>query len=401
MKRLLCSLLAAALLLGLGGCSIFDRSVYELTEYSAETEEASDDGVGYISDYAALRRAIVWLVSEHQESAELQFQNYDGNISRDLSQACWEVKSSTPLGAFAVDYTSFDLSRIVSFYQADIYITYKRSAEQMQELEPLGGLSAFLRRLDEALGGGERYLVLQMTAASLTPELVKEYIRRAYYADALASPVLPEAEVSLYPDSGVERIAEITLDYGLDDDELTERREALTSACQSLAATLTDETETASGEPAGAETASGETDGTAERLAAAAEALGGVCQYDADGGSGAYDALVTGSADSEGLSMAFQALCSLLELDCQVVSGRLDNEPHFWNIVSFGGASYHLDLTDRDSRFLLGDDGMWGRYWWDTAAYPACAADYAYTASAGDSASAEPAGVPSGVTLPD
>lgn len=399
MKRLLCMLLAAALLLGLGGCSIFDRSVYELTDYSAETEEGSDDGVGYISDYAALRRAIVWLVSEHQESAELQFQNYDGNISRDLSQACWEVKSSTPLGAFAVDYTSFDLSRIVSFYQADIYITYKRSAEQMLELEQLGGLSSFLRRLDEALSGGERYLVLQMTAASLTPELVKEYIRRAYYADALASPVLPEAEVSLYPDSGVERIVEITLDYGLSDEELTAQREALTSACQSLAATLTDDTDAASGEPA--DIASGETDGTADRLAAAVQALGAACQYDANGGSGAYDALVTGRANSEGLAMAFQALCSSLGLDCQVVSGRLDNEPHFWNIVSFGGASYHLDLTEPDSRFLLGDDGMWGRYWWDTAAYPACAADYSYTALAGDAASPEPTGVPSGVTLPE
>ena len=155
----------------------------------------------------------------------------------------------------------------------------------------------------------------------------------------------------------------------------------------------------ASGEPA--DIASGETDGTADRLAAAVQALGAACQYDANGGSGAYDALVTGRSNSEGLAMAFQALCSSLGLDCQVVSGRLDNEPHFWNIVGFGGASYHLDLTEPDSRFLLGDDGMWGRYWWDTAAYPACAADYSYTALAGDASSPEPTGVPSGVTLPE
>ncbi len=394
MKRLLGALLAAAVLFGCAACSIFDRSVYELTEYSAEPEEGSDDGVGYISDYAALRRAIVWLVAEHQESAELQFQNYDGNISRDLSQACWEVKSSTPLGAFAVDYTSFDLSRIVSFYQADIYITYKRSAEQVQELEQLGGLSSFLRRLDEALSGGEHYLVLQMTAASLTPELVKEYIRRAYYADALASPVLPEAEVSLYPDSGVERIVEISLDYGLSPEELDERRQAMIAACQSAAEALADE-------PAASGEASGESDGTADRIYDAAVWLEARCQYAADGGSGAYDALVTGRADSEGLAMAFQALCGALGGECQVVSGRLDNEGHFWNIVSFGGASYHLDLSDLDESFLRGDDGMWGRYWWDTAAYPACPEDYDYFGRAAAPASSEPDGVPDGVTLSD
>ena len=99
--------------------------------------------------------------------------------------------------------------------------------------------------------------------------------------------------------------------------------------------------------------------------------------------------------------MAFQALCGALGGECQVVSGRLDNEGHFWNIVSFGGASYHLDLSDLDESFLRGDDGMWGRYWWDTAAYPACPEDYDYFGRAAAPASSEPDGVPDGVTLSD
>ncbi len=390
MKRFLALLLLFALLFACAGCSLFDRTVYEVTEYSAETEEATNDSVGYISDYAALRRAIVWLVAEHQESAELQFQNYDGNISRDLSQACWEVKSSTPLGAFAVDYTSFDLSRIVSFYQADVYITYKRSVEQMEELEQLGGLSAFQRRLNTALSAGERYLVLQMTAASLTPEAVADYIRKAYYADALASPVLPHAEVSLYPDSGVERIVEITLDYGKTDEELAAMRQALTEACETAAQTIA--ADSASGE------VSGEPDSSAaDRLYAAAQYLSARCVFAPEGGCTAHDALVSGSADSEGMAMAFQALCGTLGLDCQTVSGRLDNEEHFWAIVSFGGQSYHIDPTAPAEHFLAGDDEMWGRYWWDTAIYPACPADYNYFGQSEAPASAEPEEMPDGI----
>ncbi len=396
MKRLLGLLTALALVLSFAGCSVFDRSVYEVTEYSAETEEATDAGVGYISDYAALRRAIVWLVSEHQESAELQFQNYDGNISRDLSQACWEVKSSTPLGAFAVDYTSFDLSRIVSFYQADVFITYKRSAEQMQELEQLGGLSAFQRRLDEALAAGEHYLVLQMTAASLTPEVVSEYVRRAYYADALAAPVLPQVEADLYPDSGVERIVEISLDYGMTDEELAAMRQALLDECQSAVDALTGG---ASAEPSGEPEATGEAVDPAALLSAAARYLAAHCQYAPDGGRLAYDAWVTGQADSEGMAMAFQALCGQLGYDCRTVAGRLDNEEHFWNIVTVGGTNYHVDITALDSLFLTGDDTMWGRYWWDTAAYPVCPEDYALPGRDAAAASAEPDAVPDGVTL--
>lgn len=394
MKRFLPLLLALAMMVSCAGCNIFDRTVYEVTEYSAETEEATNDDVGYISDYAALRRAIVWLVSEHQESAELQFQNYDGNISRDLSQACWEVKSSTPLGAFAVDYTSFDLSRIVSFYQADVFITYKRSAEQMQELEQLGGLSAFQRRLDEALAAGEHYLVLQMTAASLTPEAVTDYIQKAYYADALASPVLPRAEVSLYPDSGVERIVEITLDYGVADEDLAAMRQALLDACDTAAASIAGESDP-SDEPSGEP----EETNPADRLYAAAQYLAALCTHAPEGGSTAYDALVMAQADSEGMAMAFQALCSKLSIDCQTVSGRLDNEEHFWTIVTFGGQSYHIDPTAPDDSFLAGDDEMWGRYWWDTAVYPACAEDYHYFGSSEDAASAEPDTMPDGIAL--
>lgn len=395
MKRFLPLLLALAAMVSCAGCNIFDRTVYEVTEYSAETEEATNDSVGYISDYAALRRAIVWLVSEHQESAELQFQNYDGNISRDLSQACWEVKSSTPLGAFAVDYTSFDLSRIVSFYQADVYITYKRSAEQMEALEQLGGLSAFQRRLNTALSAGEHYLVLQMTAASLTPEAVTDYIQKAYYADALASPVLPRAEVSLYPDSGVERIVEITLDYGMTDEDLTAMRQALTDACDTAAASIAGEAD-ASDEPSGEP----EEPDPADRLYAAAQYLSALCAYaPEEGGSTAYDALVTAAADSEGMAMAFQALCSKLGIDCQTVSGRLDNEEHFWTIVTFGGQSYHIDPTAPTEHFLTGDDEMWGRYWWDTAAYPVCAEDYNYFGLSEEPASAEPEEMPDGIAL--
>lgn len=392
MKRCLVLILCLCLLLPFGGCGLFDRADYELSDYSPVTEdEPLADSVGYISDYAALKRAIVWLVSEHEESAELQFQNYEGNISRDLSQACWEVKSSTPLGAFAVDYTSFDLSRIVSFYQADVFITYKRSAEQVKQLERLTGLSAFRRRLTDALAAGETYLVLQMTAASLTPELVRDRVQKAYYADALHCPVLPEVEVSLYPDTGVERIAEITLNYGQSADELAALREGLAAACQALVGDLL---------PAGAsdEPSYEPAQPDADTLYTAAARLAAHCTEAPDGPNTAYEALTAGAASSEGLAMAYEALCSLLGADCQIVAGRLDNEAHFWNIVTLDGQSYHVDVG-ADALFLVGDDDIWGRYWWDTAAYPACPQSYHYFGAPEAASSDLAEAIPEGVTV--
>lgn len=369
MKKIAFPALLLALLLSLGGCSLFDKSNYELDPYVAQAEESAADDAGYISDYDSLVRNIRHLVSQHEESAVLQFQNYSGNISRDISQACWEVKSSTPLGAFAIDYTSCDLSRIVSFYQADLYITYRRSAEQMQALESLSSLTALSRRLAEALDAGESYLVLELTSASVTAELVKEYLCSAYYSSALLCPVLPQAEVSLYPESGVERIVELRLDYGMSGEELESMRSQLSQRCAE-ALIYTGASGEASEEPEGLL--------QADRLYSACLYLAENCIYSPAAGATAYDALVTGAANAEGMAMACQAFCDMLGIEGQVVEGRRDNEAHFWNMVTVDGLSCHLDMSDPNNVFLLGDEEILGRYWWDTEQYPACPEGYNY-----------------------
>ena len=365
MRRALCLFLALAALLALCGCaSLFEREDYLVEDYElpGESLPEEEDSADTISNYAGLRRAIVRLVSEHAESAILQFQNYEGSIQQDISTACWEVKSSTALGAFAVDYISYDLSRIVSYYQAEIHITYKRAAYQVEAVERVSGRSALETRLDEALRNGETYLALEYNIAAVSTDVVRAAVEDAYYADPLACPVLPEAEIGVFPESGVSHILEITLDYGLEREELGSRREELTAAVEAVLADTSDEE------------------------AAHSELLAGLCDRLADmfvtgGGSTAWDALVQGTADSEGAAMAFAACAQSLGYDCIIVSGRLDGEPHCWNIIRVGAGTYHLDIStwhaEEQPVFLFDDEAMIsGGYWWDTGEYPVCADPY-------------------------
>ena len=369
--RLTALLLWAVLLWGLGSCSVFNEANYELTEYSnAQTEDSSSEDAGYISDYDSLKRAITALVADHTESALLQFQNYDGNLTRDLSTACWEVKSSTPLGAYAVDYTSFDLSQIVSYTQADLYITYKRSAEQLARRETVSGLTGLSTRLSQALSNGETYLVLQLRAAALSEDWIADELQSLWYGDARLSPVLPELSVTLYPESGVERLAEITLDYGLDDESLAALRQryedALQSSLEDLQANLagwarvTDAPE------------------DIQTVCAVLRYLQTVCVCDPEAGSTAADALLEHSADSEGLAMACSALCRSLGLDCEVVRGLLDIEQHSWNLIHTDLGCFHLDSSVSTTAAvpLFGDDTLRDRYRWDSDTLPACPLDY-------------------------
>ncbi len=402
MKRLLTLLLAAALLLSAVGCAaIFDREYYSAESYEApsDTAETEEDTADSITNYAALRRAISRLVSEHAESAQLQFQNYDGSIRQDISTACWEVKSSTALGAFAVDYISYDLSRIVSYYQAEIYITYKRSAYQVSALELVDTMAALQNRLNEALRAGHTYLVLEMNTASVTVDTVRADLQRAYYADPLACPVLPAVEMGLYPESGVNHILEITLDYGMDSESLAQRREELGLALDvMLDAVFPPPEDTAEEEPDA--TPAEETEAaSAEQVEALCAYLAAHCEMDESAGGTAWDALAEQAASSEGIAMALAAGCQAMGVECAVVVGRRNNEPHAWNIVTLGGASYHADasrFSETAEILLAGDDTLLADgYWWDNSEYPACPMAYG-AETAEEASSAEPSETASG-----
>ncbi len=417
MRKVLSLALAAALLLSAAGCAaLFDKEVYSEEVYEAPSEAAEPDGeADAISNYAALRRAIIRLVAEHAESAELQIQNYDGSISQDISTACWEVKSSTALGAFAVDYISYDLSRIVSYYQAKIYITYKRSEYQTSLLEQTENLSAMRRRLEEAVRAGETYVLMELTAASLSGETVARSVEQFYYEDPLACPVLPAVEAAVYPETGVNRIVEVTLDYGMDGETLARQREALAEAVDAMAAAcLTPPAEELPAEeelppeeeslpedevspedgssPEGDLAPAGAAPSEAEIVRALCVYLAERCRPDETAGNTALDALTGGAAGSEGMAMALMAGCRAADIPCRIVFGRLDGEPHVWDIVTVEHGTYHADVSNwaagEENVFLAGDEDLWGAYWWDTSEYPPCPERY----GAPEAPSEEPSG---------
>lgn len=383
MRRVVALVLFASMLLCASGCSVLFEGEYTSrrpyqAESAAEAVSEAAAPVSSITNYASLKQAILQLVSERVESAELQFQNYDGSIAQDISAACWEVKSSTALGAFAVDYISYDLSRIVSFYQAEIHITYKRSADQIASVESIYAMSALSGRLSQALRENRTYLALEATVASVTEETVLRAVTDAYYADPLACPVLPTVDVNIFPESGVTRILEITLGYDRDGETLAVMREELSLAVSAMTAAAVPES-----------AASGEMTDPVTGVVALSQWLMENCRRDETAGSTAWDALVGGAADSEGLAMALKAGCEALGVECVVVLGRLDGVDHAWNMVFADGQPYHVDLAAEESVFMAGDDSLWGRWWWDTGVYPAC--PEAYGAATESPSSLEPA----------
>lgn len=367
-KKIIALFAAAALAASLSGCaSVFDKEYIAITDYVDASTPPQQEGTVQVENYLELKLAINKLITAHEESGSLDFSSYKGeNISDDLAAACNEVRSETALAAYVVDYISYDLDRLVSYYEAEVYVYYLHTQEEVEAIVSVGTVSGLYDAVSAALEQMSPGLVVMVTASGASEAEVAGYVTEAYFENPLSCVNLPTTEVTMYTGGGLQRIYEINLDYGASVASLASRKEILNAELTELAGRVTSR-------------------GEAYRALQAATVVMETCASNAEAGDTLWDAVHLGAASSRGMALAFKALCDIVEVDCTVVAGRLDRAEHYWNIVTVDGASYHVDVSAAAERglaatFFISDADMWGHYWWDNENYPQCDGALSYAA---------------------
>lgn len=340
--------LALCLALAVSGCtSLLERDYLSTNPHAAVSAGGGGPASALrVENYQDLVNAVLYLVSEGAEHGMITLYNYTRDVESDLAAACLEVVQEDPLGAYAVDYIKHDCSLIVSYYEANLYITYRRTPEQVASITSVTGSSAIRRELRKTLSDFLPEAVLRVSYFAEDARYIQDLVWQTYYDAPAAALGKPEIAVALYPDSGVQRIVEITLTWPEPADALREKSRALGEAVVDLLPAPTD--------------------------AGAVFALLTQHVQPAGTGSTAYDALVTGAADSEGMALACQLLCALGDVPCTVVRGQRDGVPYYWNIVEDDARTVHLDAYA--GLFGLSDRALLeaGDYHWDAGEYSAC-----------------------------
>lgn len=356
-KRRLLPLLFAVLLLC--GCSRLAEGEYQVVTEHVETG-LNPEAIGRIFEvhtYSGLKHAVQDLVNSGAEDGIIRAVEYSGIIRDDVSKACLEVARSTPMGAYAVDYMTHSVNRILSYDEVNIHIHYKLSQEEISEVRSVSSISDFYARLDEGLDSGKEFLALQIVTLALTDRTIRSYVSGYYQQHPYSLLSLPDLSVSFYPSEDyVQKIITLNLDYHIPSEERTimlselrARAEAITKGFDHTFPEYT----------------------SMFCCTAVANALSRTSAR----GRTAYDVLVTGSGNSEGCAMAYQLLCSMCGIPCQVISGRLNSETHYWNLIQLKGNYYHVDCSvcvggSLENGFLKRDSDLWGSYWWEPGLYP-------------------------------
>lgn len=223
--------LAACLLLTLPGCaSILERSYSSSTPHVDRPATAGDSSAIRVENYRELVSAVLFLVSQGEEEGVIQLQDYAGEVEADLTAACLEVATEDPLGAYAVEYIKHETTRVVSYDQATLTIHYRRTPEQIRSISTVTGTGAIRTELQSALEEFETEVVFRVAYFAEDADFIGGLIRQAYYDTPGAALGMPEAQISLYPDSGSRRVVEILLTYPDPMEELDRKREAVDTA---------------------------------------------------------------------------------------------------------------------------------------------------------------------------
>lgn len=326
MKRLL-PLLLCCILLFTGCASMLERSYTGQTVHNRAPTTEGDSSILRAEDYRDLVSAVYYVVSQGLTTGTIRLYNYTRDVDSDLAAACLEVVQEDPLGAYAVDYIKYDYSHIVSYYEATVEVIYRRTQEQVGSIVSATGSSAIRAELREALAAFQPEAVLRISYFTEGTD-IGQLLREAYYDTPATAMGRPRAEINVYPDHGNQRIVEVLLTYPIDKEQAQERSEELQEQVQKLVSRH--------GLHPGEETT----------IPALAAMMRSRVVYDPEGGSTAYDALVGGAADSEGIALAVNLLCQSLELDAEVVEGTLEDAPRFWNRLRLEEGIRCLDAAE-------------------------------------------------------
>ena len=352
--------LACALALALCGCSSMLNREYFSSSDHVEYSVSESASVLQAENYQGLVNAILYFVTEHEETGLIHLSNYAGAMAADLDRACGEVCTEDPLGAYAVEEITHTYANMTSYYEVQISISYARTPEEVGAIVPAAGSTAIRQTISAAMAAFSDKCVLRMSYFTGDADSLRQLAYQTWLDTPLAALVRPKITVELYPKSGTSRIVEVGLEWPGNTAELVEQRAALEQEALALLERMDTPPEEL----------------TLEELL---KSLRRAAICDAAGGDTAYSVLGEGRGNDRGMALALRLLCQLADLEATVAEGQLNGAPRFWIIAPTSEGYRHLDPTAAEPVWATDDVFREAGYSWDESRYPACT-DYAAAA---------------------
>lgn len=355
MKKVPAMALVLALCLLLCACDSWMDGSYQSIKPHQQADSFAQTGTVQVSSYTQLYQALCNMVAAGTEQQVFYISSVDEDVLETyLDIAIDSVKSTNPIGAYAVDDISCEVGTNTARTAVSVAITYNHSRSDILRIKRVVTMDDARDTIYQALRNCDPNVVIMVEDYQRT-DLVQQV------ADFVANNPkvcmeMPQVSAAIYPEGGSQRVIELTFGYQNSRDDLRQMQAYVEPIFR--AATLNVSAE------------EGETTKFARMYAFLMERS----DYRVETSlTPAYSLLRHGVGDSRAFAQVYAAMCREAGLECLVITGSRNGEPWTWNLICCDGVYYHVDLLSSlasGKMIRLTDDDMQG-YVWDYAAYPA------------------------------
>ncbi len=349
MKRILC-LVAVIAITGafLGGCDSRMNSTYlSVTPHDAFLQQTDDDVVR-ISTYKQMRDHLAQMVESGVTGGSMTLFGMDADTAKSyMNIAVGYLQAKDPFCAYAVKQISFDVAAGSDGSTVAYQVEYHHSRSDVLRVRKVGTVEdaekVIYAELDDF--GTSVVLYIEEYAETDFTKLVHNYAGKN--PDIIME--TPKVNVTLYPDSGSERVAVFNFTYQNDRATLLDMRERVEQVFLSADLYIEDARQ------------------VQEVYSRLYSFLMKRYQYTVEtSDTPSYSLLLSGVGDSAAFANVYAAMCRRAGLDCKVIYGSKNGAPWSWNVVPVGGVNYHVDLLEceNNGQFqLLPASQMLGYEW--------------------------------------
>lgn len=355
MKGRIAGLLALICLL-LSGCGTWmDGSYVSVSPHLRQDAQQRPD-INWITNADQLYHALVSMVSYGTTSDFFGVQNYTAlALARDIEQTEQRIKTTDPIGAYALADITYELGVNGSQSTLAINIEYNHTRQEILRIQKVPGIPSAKTAIEAGLSNMSTDLVLYVTNYRDLDfrQIVENYARDNPHLVM----EIPQVTATVYPDSGSDRVVELNFTYQTSRESLRYMQSQVERVFESAELYVSSD-----------ETA-------LEMYSHLYVFLMERNDYKLDTSiTPSYSLLRNGVGDSKAFAVVFSAMCRRVGLDSMVVSGTRSGEPWFWNIIRNDGVYYHLDLVRcaQDAAFRLQSDDEMTGYVWDYSTVPEC-----------------------------
>lgn len=353
MKRLMLLCLIFALLFT--GCSTWlDGSYESITPHKADSAP-SDTGNETVSRYGELYNALSRMVENVSANGLLFVPEYDSDrLTADMAMAIDALPKKHPIAAYALEEIQWELGTSGGQDAVAVTMKFNKSKTEILRIHKASGIDASMSYIAEALEDCDDRLVLNISRYNGDDfvQMIEDY--------AMENPHIvmevPKVTAVFYPESGSNRIVELTFTYENSRDRLRSMRNQVSPVFRAAVLNV-------SGDAA-----------AREKFELLYSFLMERHDYTFNTSiTPAYSLIRHGEGDDKAFATMYAAMCREAGLECKVVTGTRNGEALYWNLLSDGEGWHHVDLLrcNQEDGFRWYLDAEMSGYVWDYAQYPA------------------------------